>query len=246
MMKRFTWRVIVGVATFALGLLIVGVLFIQRDSSKRQASQVTIRYSHIHLSRTEYEAGAELNAQSYALSKGETLERVATLRYDHRYYDRIVKLSNDIEDENSVKAGTRLRLPNLIDILTEEGFTKVAPSESELILCSRAKYEKVKDQLGALRREAKRDRVIVPEDKKLALLEAASDLEEAIDGLKAPKPGVTQAPRSMIGQLEQNAASLRELAEGFNDGYGYDLDIVEQRYALALSYGVIWAREGFK
>jgi len=58
-------------------------------------------------------------------------------------------------------------------------------------------------------------------------------------------PGATQAPRSMVGQLEQNAGSLRELAEGANDGYGYDLDIVEQRYALALSYGLIWAREGF-
>jgi len=65
------------------------------------------------------------------LSEGDNLERVATLRYDHRYYDRIIKLSNHIEDESKVKAGTQLRLPNLIDILTEAGFTKVAPSESE-------------------------------------------------------------------------------------------------------------------
>ena len=86
----------------------------------------------------------------------------------------------------------------------------------------------------------------MPEDIRLALLEAASDLEEAIGALRANKTGVAQAPRSMIGQLEQNAGSLRELADGANDGYGYALDMIEQRYALALSYGVIWAREGFK
>ena len=245
-MKFFTPKIVAGVTACALGVLIAGVLFVQHNSSKRQASQQTRRYPHVHVPRAEYEADAELNAHSYTLSGGDTLERVATLRYDHRYYDRIVKLSNHIEDENNVKAGTRLRLPNLIDVLTEGGFTKVAPSESELILCSRAKYGKVKDRLWALRREAGRDRVVVPEDYRLALLEAASDLEEAIDGLKANKAGVTQAPRSMIGQLEQNAASLRELAEGANDGYGYALDIVEQRFALALSYGILWAREGFK
>ena len=245
-MRLFNLKVVASVTAFILGVLIVGALFIRHNSSERQASQQARRYPHVHVSRAEYEAGAKLNAHSYTLSEGDTLERIATLRYDHRYYDRIIKLSNHIEDENNVKAGTRLRLPDLMDVLTEGGFTKVAPSESELILCSRAKYEKVKDQLWALRREAKRDRVIVPEDKRLALLEAASDLEEAVDGLKANKPGVTQAPRSMIGQLEQNAMSLRELAEGANDGYGYALDVVEQRFALALSYGLLWAREGFK
>lgn len=245
-MKLFTIKIVAGLTAFTLGVLIAGVLLAQHNSSKRQSSQQTRRHPHAHVPRAEYEADAELNAPSYTLSDGDTLERVATLRYGHRYYDRIIKLSNNIADENSMKAGTRLRLPSLIDVLTEAGFTKVAPSESELILCSRAKYGKVKARLWALRREAKRDRVIVPEDDRLALLEAASDLEEAIDGLKANRPGVIRAPRSMIGQLEQNAVSLRELAEGANDGYGYDLDIVEQRFALALSYGILWAREGFK
>lgn len=245
-MRLFTLKIVASVTAFTLGVLIAGVLFIEHNSSKRQASKQTRRYPHGHVSPAEYEADAELKAHSYTLSDGDTLERIATLRYDHRYYDRIIKLSNHIEDENNVKAGTHLRLPDLVDVLTEEGFTKVASSQSELILCSRAKYGKVKEQLRALRREAKGDRVIVREDVRLVLLEAASDLEEAIDGLKANKPGVTQSPRSMIGQLEQNAGSLRELAGGANDGYGYDIDIVEQRYALALSYGIIWAKEGFK
>lgn len=245
-MRLSTRKIVAVVTACTLGLIIASVLFVQHNSPKSHAPRQTRRYPHAHVSRAEYEAGAELSAHSYTLSEGDTLERIATLRYDHRYYDRIIRLSNHIEDKNSVRTGTRLRLPNLLDVLNEGGFTKVASSESELILCSRARYGKVKDRLSALRREAERDRVIVPEENRLALLEAASDLEEAIDGLKANKPGVTRAPISMIGQLEQNAVSLRELAEGANDGYGYALDIVEQRYALALSYGILWAREGFK
>lgn len=245
-MRHFTLKIVVGVATFILGVLIAGVLFIQHNSPQRQYLQQARRYPHRHILREEYEAGTKLNVDSYTLSEGNTLEKIANLRYDHRYYYRIIKLSNHIEDETNIKVGTQLRLPNLIDLLSEEGFTKAAPSESEFILCSRAKYGKVKDQLWELRRDVKSDKVMVPEDIRLSLLEASSDLEEAIDGLKAIKPGITQAPKSMIGQLEQNAGSLRELAEGANDGYSYDLDVVEQRYALALSYGIIWARDGFK
>lgn len=245
-MKLSTLRIVAGVTALTLGVLIAGVLFIKHYSPERQVSRQTGRYPHVHVLRAEYEADAALNTHSYTLSEGDTLERIATLRYDHRHYDRIIKLSNRIEDENNVKAGARLRLPDMIDVLIEEGFTKVAPSEAELILCSRAKYGKVKARLWTLRREARRDRVLVPEDTRLALLEAASDLEEAMDRLKADKAGVTRTPRSMIGQLEQNAISLRELADGANDGYGYDLDQVEQCFALALADGIIWAREGFK
>jgi hypothetical protein len=30
------------------------------------------------------------------------------------------------------------------------------------------------------------------------------------------------------------------------DSYGYDIDMVQQRFALALTYSIIWARDGFK
>jgi hypothetical protein len=50
----------------------------------------------------------------------------------------------------------------------------------------------------------------------------------------------------MIGQLEQCMQLMRELALGHLDPYGYDIDVVQQRYALALAYAIIWARAGFK
>lgn len=40
---------------------------------------------------------------------------------------------------------------------------------------------------------------------------------------------------------------MRDLAEGdHSDPNGYDIDIVQQKYAFALAYAIIWAREGFK
>lgn len=30
------------------------------------------------------------------------------------------------------------------------------------------------------------------------------------------------------------------------DGYGYDMDMVHQRMALALKYAIIWARDGYR
>ena len=38
-------------------------------------------------------------------------------------------------------------------------------------------------------------------------------------------------------------AGMRELAVGVHaDPNGYDIDMVQQRYALAIAYGIIWAR----
>src|SRR5688500_12176635 len=134
-MKRFSLILLVVVATFALGVIVTGALFMRTNSCKQSAFQSPKPYPHINAPRSEYAAGAKLSSYSHKLNEGDTLERVATLRYGHRYYGRLIELSNRIEDVNNVKVGRQLRLPNLIDLLTEEGFTKAAPAEAELILC---------------------------------------------------------------------------------------------------------------
>jgi hypothetical protein len=57
---------------------------------------------------------------------------------------------------------------------------------------------------------------------------------------------MVRPPVKMIGQLETAMRGIRELAKGSNDGYGYDIDLVQQRYALGVTYGIICAREGFQ
>ena len=219
---------LVVIISFALCLLACGGLFRQR-------------YPHEHLPTSAFEPRAELHTIDYKLPSGETLNTVATLRYGHRDYYRVIKLYNHLEDEGQVAADHKLRLPDMYAILTEEGVTKVAGQEVTLILCSRAKYDNVLDQLRALRQSHAQ----LSKNTKRELLEAADDLQQATESLKQAKPGVNGVPVKMIGQLEQAMTGMRDLADGHFDSYGYDIDMVQQRYALALTYAIIWAREGF-
>ena len=224
-----------------------GVILMRRHPAWLRPKVQARRYPHQHLPSSEWEAGAKLTAASYTLPEGETLAYVARLRYGHQNYYRIIKLYNHIENEELVKAGTTLRLPDISNILAEEGFTKVAGAEAEMILCSRAKYDRVVGQLWELRIHAEANGYTLPADVRQELLEAADDLDQATQRLRESRPGVIRAPERMIRQLEQNMGVMRALAEGDHaDPNGYDIDILQQGYAFALAYAIIWAREGFK
>ncbi|HSE19373.1 MAG TPA: hypothetical protein VLB46_20090 [Pyrinomonadaceae bacterium] len=230
-MKLLSWKIGL-IVCFALGLLVLGGVVIIRQ--KRT-------FRHEHLQTSAWEPRAELHTVDYKLPKGETLNRVAELRYGHRNYYSVIKLYNHLEDEAQVAAGHNLRLPDMSVILADEGVTRVAAHEVVLILCSRAKYDRVLDELRAHRSQNQ-----LSEDTRRELLEAADDLQQAIESLKQLKPGVSGAPAKTIGQLEQAMTGMHDLAEGHFDSYGYDIDMVQQRFALALTYAILWAREGFR
>jgi len=195
-------------------------------------------YPHEHLQASALEPLAKLKTVDYTLHKGETLSSIAKLRYGHQHYYHVIKLYNHIDDETQVAANQTLKMPDLSVILADEGVTKVIPQEVSLILCSRARYDRVLDQLRAHR---------VQEDVKQQLLEAADDLEQVVESLKTIRPGMKAVPQRMIGQLEQCMAQIRVFTDtGEFDSYSYDIDMVQQRYVLALTYAIIWAREGFK
>lgn len=243
-MKLLSWKtaIIVSIALCLLGLSGV-ILFRQKRTPVQPESK---RYPHEHLQTSALEPRAKLHEVDYTLRQGETLAGVAKLRYGHRNYYRVIKLYNHLEDEGRIAADFKLRLPEMSVLLAEEGVNKVAAPEVALILCSRAKYDKVVDRLWALRVEPNQI-YQVPDDIKRELFEAADDLQQATENLKLTKPGVIGVPAKMIGQLEQSMFGMRDLAEGgLTDRNGYDIDMVQQRYALALTYAIIWAREGFK
>ena len=201
-------------------------------------SRQTRRYPHEHLQASALEPLAKLQTVDYTLRSGETLASVARQRYGHQNYALVIKLYNHIDDETQIPASQNLKVPEMSALLADEGLTKVIPQEVSLILCSRAKYDKVREQLRARQ---------LPEDVKQQLLEAADDLQQVTESLKVIRPGMTAAPLRMVGQLEQCMEGMRAFADtGEFDSYGYDVDIVQQRYALALTYAIIWARNGFK
>ena len=244
MMNSLPVKPLLILSVVVITLIIGGVVLVRRYPAWIEPRNEAKRYPHEHLPSSEWEAKAKLTVIDYTLRKDETLASVAVLRYGHQNYYRVIKLFNHIEDERQIPEEFKLRLPDVSAILAEEGLTKVVPKEVELILCSRAKYDKVVDQLWSLRAQSG-SRSEVPERVKLELLEAANDLQQAAEGLQSNRSGVSKVPESMIGQLEQSMAGMRELAGGEHaDPNGYDIDMVQQRYALAIAYGIIWARAG--
>jgi len=243
-MKLLSWKAGL-IVSVALCLLVLGGVIVFRQK-RATAEPEAKRYPHAHLQTSALEPRAKLRTVDYILPRGETLAGVAKLRYGHQNYSGVIKLYNNLKDEGQVAADYKLRLPEMSVILAEEGLTKVAAQEMALILCSRAKYDYVVDQLWALRTQSHGNHQL-PEGIKRELLEAADDLRQVTESLKVIKPGVSGVPGKMIGQLEQAMDGMKILAErGFSDSYGYDIDMVQQRYALALTYAIIWAREGFR
>jgi hypothetical protein len=243
-MKLLSWKKFL-IISLGLSLVVFGIiiLFRQKHATVQPESK---RYPHEHLQTSALEPRAKLHTIDYTIRDGEALAGIAKLRYGHQHYHRIIKLYNHLDDEGQITAHYTLRLPDVSVILAEEGLTKVAAREIDLILCSRAKYDKIVDQLWALRIQPSANRQL-PEDVRRELLEAADDLQQATQSLKLAKPGVSAMPGKMIGQLEQSMTGMKELADGKNsDPNGYDIDMVQQRYALALTYAIIWTREGFK
>lgn len=231
--------------SFALYFMVfgAGIVSCQKPATVQPEPK---RYPHEHLQTSALEPNAQLQTVDYKLRNGETLASVARSRYGHQNYYRVIKLYNNLADERQLAADYALRLPEMSVILAEAGLNKVAAQEVALILCSRAKYDRVVKQLWTLRSESTNNYQI-PADVRQELLEAADDLQQATESLKQPRPGVTALPTHLIRQLEQNMLGMRDLAQGeHSDPNGYDIDMVQQRYALALAYAIIWAKEGFK
>jgi hypothetical protein len=135
------------------GLLVVAGILIARRTSWFQPRTQAQRYLHHHLASSDWEPTAKFTDASRTLREGETLASIARLRYGHQNYSNVIKLYNHIENVDAVPAGATLRVPDISTILTGEGFAKVARPEMEMILCSRAKYDKVVGQLWTLSRE---------------------------------------------------------------------------------------------
>src|SRR5215217_3431259 len=146
--KLFSWKTGL-ILSLALCFLIFGSIILFRQK-RATAQPEPKRYPHEHLQTSALEPRAKLHLVDYTLRQGETLAGVAKLRYGHQNYYPVIKLYNHFDDERQIAANYKLRLPEMSVILAEEGLTKVAAQEVALILCSRARYDKVVDQLWAL------------------------------------------------------------------------------------------------
>lgn len=183
----------------------------------------------------------------YQVKKGDTLQALSAKYYGSEHYYRLIMLHNNLEKPEDLKVGEKIRLPEFKVLFDGEPIQDAFAEELDLLLETRRKYLKVEKRLWELHRADWKKRIVdLPEEVKDTLELAACKVSKASEGFRAEKPEVVESPQSLLNQLSSLEANLESLSKGSNDGYGYDLDMVHQRLALALTYGVKWGRNGFR
>ena len=183
----------------------------------------------------------------YEVRRGDTFMSIAKFFYSSEHYYILLMLHNRIERPENLKAGESIRAPEFKTIFEGEPLNDFFGDEVKLILTAREKYIAVEKRLWELHSADWSKRTVEMSDEIVtALEEAAECIETAYNGFGREKPEVVYQPRGLLSQQRSLADNLRGLAGGANDGYGYDLDMVHQRLALALAYGIKWGRSGFK
>jgi hypothetical protein len=181
---------------------------------------------------------------TYRIEKGDTLEKVAIQRYGSRHYAEIIGETNGIKLGN-LRAGTVLQVPELQLLLENAGLYAQVKEEMEAILQARALFTKQSVKLKQLHSKTANTSVELPDETMKDLLSAVERLESAAKGLGKDRSGF-QRPTKTTGQISSALNTMKELAKGANDGYGYDVDNVERHLAYALLNAIRWAKNGFK
>jgi len=190
-------------------------------------------------------AGAPTSPGSaMTLQEGTTLASVATVTYGHPKFATFLARLNGIPDPDHLASGTLLKTPPLADGLKDAGLAppyqeavrSLAKAWSDFHTASPA-YWKAREASGIVS-----GKFAIPADLSATFSSAADAVEAAVKILSHPAPG-HQAPQKTIGQLNQCISPLRMLATGAVDGYGYDHDMVGQRFALAFTGLLVWAQE---
>ena len=186
--------------------------------------------------------------RTHIFKKGETLWALGETYYTQRHYYQFIKLYNHIEDETRITFGSELKVPPLEVMLTDTSM--VAPSiqkEMQQLLQARALFVEVDQLLWQLRRNTNfKGRQVLPDTVKQNLLEAATIVESVTTQLLTPREDfVKQPPRDVYG-LTALSKNLRSLADGANDGYGYDLDMVHQDWVRATLRIIALAKRSYQ
>lgn len=200
-----------------------------------------------HLSYAETAGGKESRPQVYTLKQGDTLWDISRARYGNRHYSAIVMTHNNISDPSSLTTGTAIKLPDLDILMEQEGVNRMAKEEMELILSANTLFLSSKSVLVEARRGKRGEQPLkIPNATSESLVLAADKIDQAIKNLSNGSVEGREAPKSLILQLSKIPDELRKLANGSNDGYGYDLDMVQQRMVRAINNSIHWSREGFQ
>lgn len=178
------------------------------------------------------------------MKEGSTLASVATATYGHPKFAAFLARLNGIANADHIASWTVLKTPSLPGALRNAGLApryqntidSLAKAWADFQAASSA-YQKAREASGITS-----GKFPIPAEISTTLNATADAVDAAAKALSLPLSG-HQAPQKTIGQLTQCSSQLRGLATGAVDGYGYDHDMVGQRFALAFTDLLVWAQE---
>ncbi len=183
---------------------------------------------------------------THTFKKGETLWGLGRKYYGNRHYSSIMKIYNEIENENNIKDGTLIKIPKLTFLLkdTKLKLYPLAAKEMDQIMNARDLFMKHEKRLYALRKEQNmKDPLDMPKTMQDEIRQAVKLIDQAIVSLKSKKSGPTKDHKRMMEQLRSVSKYMKTLSNGEHDkDYGYDIDMVHQRLIHGLHNSIAWAK----
>lgn len=185
--------------------------------------------------------------QTVRVERGQNLRSIGAGAYGHERFSGFVAVLNGIPDPERIGEGVELKTPSLGLAFRDAGADPAyQPIFNALAKACTDYYDTEPAYLAARRASGvERGHFSIPVDIHATLLACAETIDAGVAKLSAVKPphGV---PEMAIGQFRQAAGHIRELAGGSIDGYGYDYDLVGQRFGLAFTNALIWTKQGHR
>lgn len=178
-------------------------------------------------------------AATIKFKAGDTVQQLAADHYGHKDYSLVVVKLNKIKDPKKIEVGTPLRMPDLKDMLLNEGFPKTLEPQLEDVMKARYGFIKVREELiKALRPGNSTGKIQIPVAVRDELRNSADLLERA--GKELAKGGnFSDSATRMRQRLQECAGNLRKLAKGSKEKN------LEERVHLLIAQafvrGLMWA-----
>jgi len=175
------------------------------------------------------------------VQKGMNLRTIAKNAYGHERFSGFIASLNGVADPELIVVGQTLKLPSLSAAFSAAGLDSQYQPALNAIAKACTDYYAVEPAYLEARRASgvSEGRFNIPKDIQTKLQACADAVEAGAEMLRSVKPGHAP-PKMTIDQFLGVAAETRGLASGLIDGYGYDYDMVGQRFGLGFTNAIVW------
>lgn len=181
--------------------------------------------------------GEEEQVAEHVIASGDSLTAIAAKVYGRAGYWRVLKLYNDCEP-SKLKIGQVIRVPELEWLLKQEGVIPLFEDAATAMMQAQSLIIEAEDTM-------EEQGVDAPDEETAAKISEAQKLLARARELFAEKrEGVAELPNSMLLQLRTAGELMGEVAAKTGNAETKMAE-VHERLGNALTYCVIWAREGF-